>query len=192
MKRILSLCIVGSLITIFAIPSFAATEIYHEWYSYEKGIIGNSDNMSIETATKLGRSNLFPYLRTTDYIYVDNVPMVKLRDVVNTLNGKIDYNSETKLTKIYLNYRWETGYYSAGCSTRSIAIQPNKNQVYYSTYLNQQESYCTTIIPQIINGSLYIGADDLGHILGGANINSSDYCYFKNGKLYISFGYDVG
>lgn len=135
------------------------------------------------------------YIYTNEYKYVDGTAMVKLRDMVGRIGGKVDYNKNSKTTKVYFN--WERD--KNNC-IKSFSVTPGYNVISASYYTDSafcgwksSGSFRTSTSPRIINGSLYISAVDLGKALapfwnttyGGYFNTTRQYADVKDGVLYI-------
>ncbi len=182
MKKFIYCFIMCTAIVANTSLAYANTDLYMEFHDYYGNTIGNSDTLP---SGELYGHDASCFIRTTEYIYKDGVCMVKLRDAINAVNGKLEYIPESKLTKCYLP---REGQYFVGCSINAVAVQAGRNRIDYSNpSINgktmDQYSFYTTVTPQIINNSLYVGANDLSNVLTHENGRS----FIKDGKLYIEF-----
>lgn len=145
---------------------------------------------------------------TDEYKLLNGKPMVKYRDIVGAMGGKIDYNPQTKVSKAYFTC-------TASRSIRSIALSQGNNRVDFSVASFEQvmqelenktaaanNTYyygsCNfEVTPTIIDGSLYVYMNDIERILGryyvdydnkNVTFDNDDSRYvarFKNNIVYI-------
>ena len=185
MKKFIYCFIMCMAIIVNTALTYANTDLFMEYHDYHGNTIDNSDTTPINSYI-YGLHDASCFVRTTEYTYKNGVLMVKLRDAVNAMDGKIEYIPDSKLTKSYLP---QEGQVFAGCSINSIAVQAGRNRIDYSRQDAwhpgelEQFSFYTTVTPQIINGSLYVGAGDLCSIL----TYNQDKSFMKDGKVYIRF-----
>lgn len=123
-------------------------------------------------------NNNFRYMIVTDeFKYVNDVPMVKVRDVIEAMRGKAEYNGTTKVIKAVLSN--PGGSYNA---IREFTVTPgNKKIDFIIISLDEAQdevwrdvaprkkvslSYECKIAPTRIDNELYVSAEDLEEILG--------------------------
>ncbi len=184
MKKYITILLTSIATVVSSVNSFAYTKHFEEYYRSDVGVIGNSDNMTWEDLNRVGWTNLFPYIETTDYIMRNGTAMVKFRDMVTFIGGKVDYNTNTKIVKVYFNTDLSNG--AIGLTVNSVAVRANRNRIDYTYVSGDSVSYNTKVTPVIINGSLYVSAVDLGNVLGGEGAK------MQNGKVYINYRYNAG
>lgn len=145
--------------------------------------------------TVISSVNTFAYIKvyspyvttkilTNEYIYRNGTAMVKFRDIISTMNGKIEYNASNKSIKTYLNT-----VYDVELATKSISVKAGKNIIEYTDAWGKRKSAYTRVTPVIINGSLYVSAMDLGTALCPWAYYGTALADIKNGVLNIY--YDV-
>ena len=199
MKRFIS-ALFAALILLNSSVTYATTDMYCEYFEANTHkFLSNSDiyppNKIRELMIDMKVDNTYRllYMRENEYIMQNGTAMVKFRNVFSRLDGKIEYNSETKITKAYLpeSYVFFYNYTPEGIEEwryytpiKSIAIQPGRNRIDYSDY-DGQHSITTTVTPNIVNGSLYVSAVDIGKIMGCLTTNEGA-AYLYNNNVYMS------
>lgn len=200
MKKIIGYVIALVIIISCTANCFAYTKVKNLHYSddlkkyvldYDDTKVENINEITCDAYKRKYPEELFigafwsPYIVSTDFKYINGTAMIKVRDAVSAMGGKIEYNSDTKSTKAYIPI------FSSGVNAiKSFSITANKKNVDFTV---RDASYeleehpgvhgsCTfKITPTIIDGSLYVSAIDFGNLIckyynwGDGQVEDYDY-----------------
>ncbi len=114
---------------------------------------------------------------TDEFKYINDIPMVKVRDVIEAMGGKAEYNGTTKIIKAVLSN--PRGSYNA---IREFTVIPGNKKIDFTiiSFAEAQDevwrdvaprkkvslSYECKTTPTRIDNELYVSAEDLEEILG--------------------------